>query len=140
VFEGNAAGDFIAYRASTGDRLAAVSTERASLQRQVSYEIGGEQYVAVLGGFGGGAAPMYEPGVAARERENHGRIFAFKLGGTAVALPPKRSAGVTPELPPLAFYSDSLEIRGSDHFRANCIMCHAGRGDDEPGRIRRSSG
>ena len=114
-------------------RIATVPTGTAIMAAPVSYEIGGEQYVAVLAGFGGGAAPMYERGVVARERENHGRIFAFKLGGTAVPLPPKRSAGETPELAPLAFYSDSLAERGSSHFRNYCVMCHAGRGDDEPG-------
>ena len=131
VFQGNAAGQFVAYRASSGDRLTSLTTGTGIMAAPVSYEVGGEQYVAVIAGFGGGTATLYEPGVVAREYENQGRILAFKLGGTRVPLPPKRPAGVTPEPPRLAFYSDSAARRGERLFHDYCLMCHAGRGEAE---------
>jgi quinohemoprotein ethanol dehydrogenase len=131
VFQGNAAGDLVAYHASGGARLTNIATGTGIMAAPVSYEIRGEQYVAVVAGFGGGAATLYEFGAVARERENHGRILAFKLGGAPIPLPPKRPAGETPEPPPLAFDSDSAARRGEVLFRRYCLMCHAGRGDQE---------
>ena len=72
-------------------------------------------------------------GGVARERENHGRIFAFKLGGTAGAAPPKRSAGETPELPRSHSTPTHWRTAAGFTFATYCVMCHAGRGDDEPG-------
>ena len=132
VFQGNATGDFAAYRASSGERLTTLTTGTGIMAAPVSYAVGGEQYVAVLAGYGGVSTTRYEPGVAAREYENRGRILAFKLGGPPVPLPPRRAAGTTPEPPPLAFYSDSAAQRGERLFHDYCLVCHGGYGEAVP--------
>jgi quinohemoprotein ethanol dehydrogenase len=132
VFQGNSHGELVAFRANSGERLTTIKTGTGIMAAPVSYEIAGEQYVAVVAGYGGAMAPYYEPGTAAREYENHGRILAFKLGGGAVPLPPKHVAAMTPEPPPLATYSDSAARRGEGLYLRHCARCHAGRGDEAP--------
>ena len=47
----------------------------------VTYTVGGEQYVAIVAGFGGGALWGGDAGVAASSfHENVGRVLAWKLG------------------------------------------------------------
>jgi quinohemoprotein ethanol dehydrogenase len=132
VFQGNARGELVAYRATSGERLTTIAVGTGIMAAPVSYEIAGEQYVAVVAGYGGALAPYHAPGVAARDYENYGRVLAFKLGGGAVPLPPKRVAGVTPEPPPLAMYSDSAARRGQALYLRHCARCHAGRGEQIP--------
>jgi quinohemoprotein ethanol dehydrogenase len=131
VLQGNAAGELVAYHASSGTRLATIATGTGIMAAPVSYEIAGVQYVAFIAGYGGGSAALLGPGIVARERENYGRILAFKIGGGPVPLPPKQPPGRTPEPPPLASYSDSAAQRGERLFLRYCAPCHAGRGNAE---------
>ena len=58
VIQGNAAGFFSAYRADNGEKLWSTSAQSAVMAAPITYEIGGEQYVAVLSGWGG-AYPLH---------------------------------------------------------------------------------
>ena len=53
VVQGNAAGDFGAYRADNGQKLWSTSTQSPVMAAPVSYAVDGEQYIAVLAGWGG---------------------------------------------------------------------------------------
>ena len=53
VFQGTGDGQFLALDARTGKTLWSTDNQAATLAGPISYEIGGEQYVAVLGGYGG---------------------------------------------------------------------------------------
>jgi quinohemoprotein ethanol dehydrogenase len=129
VIQGNSAGQLIAYRAGTGDKLATIEVGTAIMAAPISYEIDGEQYVAVLAGFGGALAPAYPPGIAAYRYQNYGRLLAFKLGGGATPLPPPRQPLVTPEPPAMPGYSDALANTGRAGFDAVCSGCHGGYGE-----------
>ena len=53
VVQGNAAGDFGAYRADNGQKLWSMSAQSPVMAAPVTYEVDGEQYIAVLAGWGG---------------------------------------------------------------------------------------
>jgi len=50
VIQGNAVGFLSAYRADTGEKLWSMSAQSAIVAAPVTYEVDGEQYVAVLSG------------------------------------------------------------------------------------------
>ena len=83
VFQGTGDGQFLALDARTGKTLWSTDNQAATLAGPISYEIGGEQYVAVLGGYGGSFF-LIEGFLAASEGHAlNGRVYVFKLGGTA---------------------------------------------------------
>ena len=89
---GNAAGDFSTYRADTGEKLWSMPVQSPVMAAPVTYEAGGEQYVAVLSGWGGAYPFMQgkDSDKSGNER-NVSRVLVFKLGAK-VALPPLPAA------------------------------------------------
>lgn len=129
VVQGTSDGTLVVYRADTGERLHTIDVGTGIMAAPITYELDGEQYIAVLAGFGGALAPFYPPGSAPYRHQNYGRLLAFKLGGGATPLPPVRAAQATPEPPPFEGFSDSLADRGAPLFGATCGLCHAARGE-----------
>ncbi|MGE0439709.1 MAG: PQQ-dependent dehydrogenase, methanol/ethanol family [Gemmatimonadales bacterium] len=129
VVQGTAAGALVVYRADTGEKLHEIQTGTGIMAAPVSYEIDGEQYVAVFAGFGGAVSPALPAGIAATKYENYGRILAFKLGGGPTPLPPARQPQVTPEPPEFPWYTDSAAARGAGLAAQRCARCHGGRGE-----------
>ena len=78
VFQGGGTytGDFWAVRADTGEKVWSAHTPNRITASPVSYAVDDVQYVAVLGGSGTG--PVQDERVI-----QPGRVFAFKLDGTA---------------------------------------------------------
>jgi len=129
VVQGTSSGHLRVYRADTGERLAEIEVGTAIMAAPVSYEIDGEQYIAVMAGFGGAVAPVYPKEIAAYRYQNYGRLLAFKLNGGSTPLPPARVAQATPEPPAIPGYSEALADRGGPVFGAKCMGCHGGRGE-----------
>ena len=124
VVQGNAAGDFIAYRADTGEKLWSLSVQSPVMAAPVSYEVNGEQYIAVLSGFGS-AFSLQAGKVAAQSGNlrNISRVVAFKIGGTA-ALPPAPPEQKLVLNPPPAT-ADAATVAAGDHlFGRYCAACH----------------
>ena len=99
VIQGTGSGQLMVYRADTGEKLHEIEVGTAIIAAPISYEIDGEQYVAVIAGFGGALNAALAPQIAATRFENYGRILAFKLGGGPTPLPPQRTAQPVPEPP-----------------------------------------
>ena len=130
VVQGTYSGHLVVYRADNGARLHDLEVGTAIMAAPIAYELDGEQYIAVMAGLGGaGNSVVNNRSAASHTYQNYGRILAFKLGGGAVPLPPKRVPGTTPEPPPLPFYTDALADRGAPLFGRTCGACHAGRGE-----------
>jgi quinohemoprotein ethanol dehydrogenase len=129
VISGTSSGHLVVYHAETGEKLHDITVGTGIMAAPISYEIDGEQYIAVLAGFGGAVAPVHPRMTATYRWQNYGRILAFKLGGGPTPLPPARQAGTTPEAPALAFYSDALAQKGEPIFFTNCAVCHGARGE-----------
>ena len=53
VFQGTAAGDFIAYNATTGEKLWSSWATTGIVAPPITYSIDGKQYVSVMAGWGG---------------------------------------------------------------------------------------
>ncbi len=129
VVQGTSTGKLVVYRADTGAVIKEIDVGTGIMAAPVSYEIDSEQYIAVLAGFGGAMAPLYPAESAAHSYRNYGRLLAFKLGGTDVALPPKREPIQTPPPPELPPVAPAVVQRGAAMFFTYCVFCHGGQGE-----------
>ncbi len=127
LFGGDAYGQFTAYNATTGKQLWSIDLKTGILAPAVTYEIDGEQYVALLAGWGGagGMSGFRDPGAAlSKYKTNQGRMFVFKLGGRkdVVALDPEG----TPQTEPPAMTAEDTALieKGSATYHNTCLVCH----------------
>ena len=124
VFEGTAGGNFEAYRADTGTKLWEFAAQTGVMAGLVTYAINGEQYVAVLAGWGG-VFPLATGEVSFKSGRvrNISRMLVFKLGGKASlpALEPPEEPLLSP-LPNRA--SDATMHKGEQLFQRYCAACH----------------
>ena len=85
VAQGDAAGNFIVYRADTGEKLWSKFVQSRIVGGPSTFEVDGEQYITVLSGWSDVSKSKAENEVAdSGELRNVSRILTFKLGGTAV--------------------------------------------------------
>ena len=123
VFAGNAAGFFTAYKADSGQQLWTFPTQTGVIAAPMSYAVNGEQYVAVVVGWGGVYA--LSAGFAAHKGTigvNHSRVLAFKLGATG-QLPPAPPPDA-PLKPPAPFGDADTLAYGKAFFLGYCGVCH----------------
>jgi outer membrane protein assembly factor BamB len=123
VFQGTADDELVAFNATTGERLWSAETQTGVLAPPVTYEVDGEQYVAVVAGWGS-IFPNFL-GVLSNptgERVNISRILAFKIGGDA-ELPPRPELPEPPEPPPIFGSQEQIGAGGSLYTRY-CAVCH----------------
>jgi quinohemoprotein ethanol dehydrogenase len=124
VFEGTADGHFEAYRADTGEKIWSFVAQTGVMAGPVTYQAKGQQYIAVLSGWGG-VFPLATGEVALKvgRRPNVGRMLAFKLGGNA-SLPPKQEVEM-PILNPPKSRANAVTIEnGKELYQRYCSMCH----------------
>jgi quinohemoprotein ethanol dehydrogenase len=128
VFQGRANGHLIVYRAADGVVLKDIDLGTGVLAAPMTYAIGGEQYVAVAAGYGGGIGTAFPAGSAPYRYENYPRIIALKLSGGSVPLPPARIAALVPTPPQVQ--SDRKTIQHGEHlYHRHCAYCHGGYGE-----------
>ncbi len=123
VFEGNAAGTFNAYSADKGAALWSFAAQTGVIAAPISYSVGGQQYVAVVVGWGGSYPLSFGEMVRKGSLEqNRSRVLAFRLGATAqLPAPPPMPV---PAKPPERF-SDAAHIpTGKLVYTAYCSVCH----------------
>ena len=84
VFQGSAAGDFAAFDTANGRRLWTFPAQTGIVAAPVTYTIDGQQYVAVMAGWGGvwALAPGVLSDISGPVR-NVSRLLVFRVGGTA---------------------------------------------------------
>ena len=124
VFQGNANGEFVAYRADSGERLWSSPTQAGVLAAPITYQVDGEQYVAIEVGWGGVFA--LAAGELARDSHiaaNLPRVLAFKLNGTA-SLPSLPEAAPAVLNPPPDRASAAIVASGKLLFHSYCSTCH----------------
>jgi quinohemoprotein ethanol dehydrogenase len=124
VFEGTGSGQFEAFRADTGERMWSASTQSGITAGPISYTANGEQYIAVLTGWGG-ALPLAagEVGLQSPRLNNVPRMLAFKLGGKA-SLPPAPEFKPRALTPPRATASLATVKKGEELYQQFCSNCH----------------
>jgi len=124
VFQGNAAQEFAAYDATSGAKLWSTGVQTGIIAAPVTYSIKGEQYVAVLAGWGGiwALAPGILSQVAGPIR-NVSRLLVFKLNGSA-QLPPEQPVPLRPLDPPAASGTPEQIAEGARQYGRFCGVCH----------------
>jgi len=124
VAQGDAAGNFNVYRADSGEKLWSTPTQSAVMAGPSTYEVNGEQYIAVMSGWGG-AFPLLQGKESAQSGNlrNVSRVLAFKVGGTATLppLPPDRELVLNP---PPATADAATVAAGEGLFAQYCGVCH----------------
>ena len=120
VFQGTSQGQgptaksgFTAFRADNGQKLWSQETQAGITGAPISYEIDGQQYVAVVAGQSG--ASYWAP--------NYARVLVYKIGGTA-QLPAPVSYTPPPLNPPANFGDAALLAAGEKHYTEHCASCH----------------
>ncbi|MGB0035153.1 MAG: PQQ-dependent dehydrogenase, methanol/ethanol family [Candidatus Acidiferrales bacterium] len=125
VFEGTSDGHFEAYRADSGEKVWSMDAQSGVVAGPVTYSVKGEQYIAVLAGWGG-VFPLAAGEIAfkvAGRRLNVGRMLAFKLGGKAT-LPPGPDAPMPPLNPPKSTAAPAAIKKGEAIYARYCGRCH----------------
>ena len=124
VFEGTAAGRFEAYRADTGGKVWSFDAQTGVMAGPVTYTVNGEQYVAVLAGWGG-VFPLATGEVSFKSGRvrNVSRMLAFKLGGKAT-LPPLPPVEEPVLNPPPSTASAAQIHHGEAVYQRFCSGCH----------------
>ena len=126
VFGGDAYGNFTAYNAKTGSKLWTIDLKTGILAPAMSYMIDGQQYIALLAGWGGagGMAAFKDPNTAlSKYKTDQGRLFVFKLGGKqqVAALAPE---GTPPQEPPPQTANAATIAKGFTLYHRTCLVCH----------------
>jgi alcohol dehydrogenase (cytochrome c)/quinohemoprotein ethanol dehydrogenase len=124
VFQGNAQGQFVAYSADKGQKLWSFPSQSGIIAAPMTYAIGGEQYVAVMVGWGGvwdvATGVLAHKGGAER---NISRLLVFKLGakGQLAAPPPMNKLPLDP--PPVSGTPEQI-AQGGQLYGRYCNVCH----------------
>ena len=124
VFQGSAAEEFAAFDARTGAKVWSYPTQTGVIAAPMTYAIDGEQYVAVLAGWGGvwDIAPGVLSAASGRPR-NVSRLLVFKLGGGA-KLPPAPEFARRVLDPPAVTGTEAQIAHGASLFGRYCSVCH----------------
>ena len=122
VFQGDTKGNLRAFAADSGKVLWTVNLGMAIMAAPVSYEVDGEQYIAVAGGYGGAYALTSAFNDNPGPRPN-GRLFVFKLGAKG-ELPKIARIANPPANPPKEAFSDIQVAHGQELFERDCWVCH----------------
>ncbi len=127
VFQGNAEGEFVAYRDDNGERLWSAMTQAVTVAAPITFLVDGVQHVAVLAG--GRSLPTVGAGAigsTTRASNNNSRMLVFKVGGTAqlpAELPAEITAAGELNPPPLTAVSETL-AHGEQVYARLCSVCH----------------
>ncbi len=129
VFQGTADGRFLAYDATSGEKLWETPTGTGVIAAPVTYLVDGKQYVSIAVGWGG----VYGEAQRATERKGPGTVYTFAVGGKA-------------PLPAFVAYQQGALLSGVKYdpanvqagtmlYVSNCVLCHGVPGVDRGGNI-----
>ena len=124
VFQGTAAGDFEAYRASDGRKLWSSPAQTGIIAAPMTYEVAGRQYVTVLAGWGG-VFPLVAGALSFKSGHvvNRSRVLTFALDGKA-HLPAVVETAQRAIPPPMVHVQPALVAEGARQYARRCGSCH----------------
>lgn len=118
VFQGTADGRFVAYNATTGEKLWEVDTGTGVVAAPATYEVDGKQYVTIAAGWGGVYALMSHHS----ETESPGKVYTFALDAPG-KMPEFQKREPKPIVQGVAYNADDIG-HGAKLFISNCVFCH----------------
>ncbi|MDF3808801.1 MULTISPECIES: PQQ-dependent dehydrogenase, methanol/ethanol family [Rhodopseudomonas] len=130
VFQGTADGRFIAYNATTGEKLWESPTGSGVVAAASTYLIDGKQYVSVAVGWGG----VFGLSQRATELQSPGTVYTFAVDGKAPM--PSFVKYQTEGLLAGVEYDPKDVAEGTALYVAACATCHGVPGVDRGGNIR----
>ncbi|XOV89115.1 MAG: PQQ-dependent dehydrogenase, methanol/ethanol family [Pseudomonadota bacterium] len=120
VFQGTGSGQFRAYDAVSGKQLWETPTVTGVIAPPISYAIDGEQYIALMAGWGGAVAlTLNQPGSASA---GNGRLLVYQLNASQT-LPAARTRPPLP-IPPARQGTEASIALGNALFNEHCVRCH----------------
>ncbi|MAC99544.1 MAG: PQQ-dependent dehydrogenase, methanol/ethanol family [Pseudomonadales bacterium] len=123
VFQGTSAGQLEAYTADKGDLLWQFPTQTGVIAAPMTYQHNGQQYIALMAGWGGAAALFGGDAAVATGTRNISRMLVFKLDGKAqLSSPPQQQAIDRVPQPVVAAASDIEQ--GALNYGIYCTVCH----------------
>ena len=124
VFQGMGNGTFAAYDSDNGDALWQYQSDSAVLAGPMTYELDGEQYIAVAQGSGGTVMLTIGDNLK-RNKINQNKLLIFKLGdfGLTKSVPDESLAAILP-LSEEVNASPEVLIKGEELYGHNCGTCH----------------
>ena len=130
VFQGSADGRFIAYNATTGEKLWESPTGTGIVAGPATYMVDGAQYVSVAVGWGGVFGLLEH----ATDKEGPGTVFTFAVGGKAS--PPEFTKYQMQGLVEGVKYNPADVGPGTLLYVSNCVFCHGVPGVNKGGNIK----
>src|SRR5712672_1101474 len=130
VFQGTADGRFIAYNATSGEKLWESPTGTGVVAAASTYMVDGKQYVSVAVGWGG----VFGIAVRATEYQSPGTVYTFAVDGKAP--PPAFVKYQTEGLLSGVQYDPNHVPEGTLLYLSNCVFCHGVPGVDKGGNVR----
>lgn len=122
VFQGNGAGELVAYDALNGERLWSFFAQTGIVAPPITYRLGAHQYVAVVVGWGGIMPLLLGEAVSDAALDHSNRLLVFRLGGKA-QLPSVESKTI-PLSPPKIAENAALIAEGKTLYHRFCFVCH----------------
>lgn len=130
VFQGTADGRFIAYNATTGEKLWESPTGTGVVAAASTYMIDGKQYVSVAVGWGG----VFGIAVRVTELRSPGTVYTFAIDGKAP--PPAFVKYQTEGLLAGVKYDPKDVPEGTALYVTACAQCHGVPGVHNGGNVR----
>nr|WP_305321518.1 PQQ-dependent dehydrogenase, methanol/ethanol family [Bradyrhizobium sp.] len=130
VFQGTADGRFIAYNATTGEKLWESPTGTGVVAAASTYMIDGKQYVSIAVGWGG----VFGITVRATEYRSPGTVYTFAIDGKAPL--PEFVKYQTEGLLAGVKYDPKDVPEGTAIYVAACVQCHLVPGVHNGGNVR----
>ena len=130
VFQGTADGRFIAYNATTGEKLWETPVGTGVVAAPATYTIDGKQYVSIAVGWGG----VFGITLRATELQSPGTVYTFAVDGKAP--PPAFVKYQTEGLLAGVTYDPKQVPEGTLLYLSNCVYCHGVPGVDRGGNVR----
>jgi quinohemoprotein ethanol dehydrogenase len=130
VFQGTADGRFIAYNATSGEKLWETPTGTGVVAAASTYLIDGKQYVSIAVGWGG----VFGIAVRATELQSPGTVYTFAVDGKAPL--PAFVKYQTEGLLAGVKYDPQDVPDGTAIYVAACVTCHGVPGVDKGGNVR----
>ena len=123
VFQGRSDGMFAAYAADSGKLVWETPVHTGIIAAPVAYQVDGEQYIAVVAGWGGAfgttaGVPRHKANVL-----QEGRVLAFKLDANAELPIPQVTDVNIPEPPEIEATPEQL-FHGQQLYARYCSICH----------------
>ena len=124
VFQGTADAHFAAYNDKTGDKLWDFFTETGIVAAPITYELDGDQYIAVASGWGGSFTLGYGGVFPTGSKATVGRLLVFKLGADMALTLKADTSSVDKSSLPTTDASAEVIAKGFNAYANTCIVCH----------------